>query len=105
MSQSRDTSILFNITLEHVLPLPPRAHLARTSVKTATDKEGKRIKKEQEEEKGKQVSKAENASSSTPLEETTTETEGSDKGNVDLLPINKLTTCDDDDVIPQSTPG
>ncbi|CAL5353455.1 unnamed protein product [Camellia sinensis] len=162
MSQSRDTSIPFNITLEHVLPLPlpPRAYLARTSMKTATDeegkrskkeqveeeeekakqvskeenassstplleetsteteetatgtsikiatdKEGKRIEKEQEEEKGKKVSKEENASSSTPLEETATETEGSDKGNVDLLHFNKLTTHDDDDVIPQSKPG
>ncbi|CAL5424904.1 unnamed protein product [Camellia sinensis] len=164
MSQSRDTSIPFNITLEHVLPLPlplpPRAYLARTSMKTATDKEGKRskkeqveeeeekakqvskeenassstplleetsteteetatgtsikiatdkegkrIEKEQEEEKGKKVSKEENASSSTPLEETATETEGSDKGNVDILHFNKLTTHDDDDVIPQSKPG
>ena len=51
-----------------------------------------------------------NASSSTPLEETATETEGSDEkmtlkpsaeGNVDV-PFKKLTIHDDADVLPQS---
>ncbi|CAL5353438.1 unnamed protein product [Camellia sinensis] len=76
------------------------------------DEQGKMMKDsdvQQEEE----VSTEGNASSSTPLEETPTQTEGSaDKmtekpsgeGNVDL-PFHKLTTHDDDDTISQSKSG
>ncbi|KAI7984373.1 hypothetical protein LOK49_LG15G00873 [Camellia lanceoleosa] len=85
---------------------PPLFHIS-TKIKEEEE--------EEEEEKTKQVSKEGNppSSSSTPLEETATETEGFDEkmtlkpsaeGNVDV-PFKKLTIHDDADVLPQSKSG
>ncbi|CAL5353434.1 unnamed protein product [Camellia sinensis] len=136
MSDRRDTGKVLNDEEEEerekmeedvdIIPRPRRTSFTMppprppTSARPATDKQGKKIKEEDAEEeeekkKAKQVSKEGNppSSSSTPLEETATETEGSDEkmtlkpsaeGNVDV-PFKKLTIHDDADVLPQSKSG
>ncbi|KAI7984372.1 hypothetical protein LOK49_LG15G00870 [Camellia lanceoleosa] len=59
---------------------------------------------EEEEEKAKQVSKEGNASSSTPLEVSATESEGSIKENAHP-PFNKQTIHNDDDLLSKSKFG
>ncbi|CAL5424889.1 unnamed protein product [Camellia sinensis] len=61
-------------------------------------------REEEEEEKAKQVSKEGNASSSTPLEVSATESEGSIKGNVHP-PFNKQTIHNVDDLLSKSKFG